>query len=172
MPIERELFYGLMASFASGVTVVTSRDNSGHLHGITVSAFCSVSLEPPLILVCIEKATGSHHAFQEAGAFVVNFLHEDQQDVSNHFASHLDDKFSLVKYHEGLDGLPVLTDALASLDLLEPLCRSLEERATLKLLDGADHSFHVPVRSGRTDAQVMVDILDAWCDWARSTIAG
>ncbi len=62
-------------------------------------------------------------------------------------------------------------DALASLDLLEPLCLSLGRRVTLKLFDGADHSFHVPARSGRTDAQVLDDVLDACCCWVR-TIAG
>jgi predicted alpha/beta-hydrolase family hydrolase len=63
-------------------------------------------------------------------------------------------------------------DALASLDLLQPLCRSLGRGVTLTLFDGADHSFHVPARSGRTDAQVLDDVLDAWCAWATKAIAG
>jgi hypothetical protein len=63
-------------------------------------------------------------------------------------------------------------DALAALDRLEPLCRSLGARVTLKLFADADHSFHVPARSGRTDAQVMDELLDALAAWARETIAG
>jgi predicted alpha/beta-hydrolase family hydrolase len=56
-------------------------------------------------------------------------------------------------------------DALAAQDEIEPLCRSLGARATLKLFEGADHSFHVPARSGRNDARVMGDVLDAFAAW-------
>ncbi len=63
-------------------------------------------------------------------------------------------------------------DALAMLDEIEPLCEALGARATLKLFDGADHSFHVPARSGRTDAQVMDEMLDAFAAWANAVIAG
>jgi flavin reductase (DIM6/NTAB) family NADH-FMN oxidoreductase RutF len=132
MAISKDEFRAALARFPSGVTVVTTRDASGHRHGITVSAFCSVSLEPPLILVCIEKLTGSHHAFLEAGAFVVNFLHEDQQNISNHFASHLDDKFSGVAHRAGINDLPVLSDALATLE-----CRLKHA------YDGGDHTIFV-----------------------------
>ena len=62
-------------------------------------------------------------------------------------------------------------DALASLDELQPLCEALGARATLKFFDGADHSFHVPVKSGRTDAQVMAEMLDTLAAWAQ-TVAG
>ena len=61
-------------------------------------------------------------------------------------------------------------DALASLDELEPLCQELGKRATLRLFDGADHSFHVPAKSGRTDAQVMSEMLDAFTAWTDKTI--
>ena len=61
-------------------------------------------------------------------------------------------------------------DALAELDQLEPVCKALGPRATLKLFEGADHSFHVPARSGRTDAQVMGEMLDAFSSWADGTI--
>jgi predicted alpha/beta-hydrolase family hydrolase len=63
-------------------------------------------------------------------------------------------------------------DALAALDLLEPLCRELGERATLRLFEHADHSFHVPARSGRTDAQIMSKMLDAFADWADQATGG
>lgn len=116
MAITKEEFRAALGRFASGVTVVTTKNDSGKLFGITVSAFCSVSLEPPLILVCIEKRAGSHHAFQELKAFVVNILREDQQSVSNHFASHLEDKFANVEYDTGIENLPVLRNCLANLE--------------------------------------------------------
>ena len=61
-------------------------------------------------------------------------------------------------------------DALASLDELQPLCEALGARATLKFFDGADHSFHVPARSGRTDAEVMDEMFDAFVVWAHAVI--
>jgi hypothetical protein len=61
-------------------------------------------------------------------------------------------------------------DALAMLDQIEPLCKELGARATLRLYDGADHSFHVPARSGRTDAEIMRETLDAFADWTGAVI--
>jgi len=116
MPINKDEFRAALGRFASGVTVVTTRDAGGRLHGITVSAFCSVSLEPPLILVCIEKKAGSHNAFLQSTSFVVNLLSADQQNLSNHFASHIADKFDGVAYRAGIGDLPILDDALANLE--------------------------------------------------------
>jgi len=62
-------------------------------------------------------------------------------------------------------------DALASLDQIEPLCKKLGSRATLKLITDADHSFHVPARSGRNDAQILADVLDVFTAWIDSVIA-
>jgi hypothetical protein len=62
-------------------------------------------------------------------------------------------------------------DALAILDQIEPLCQELDSRATLRLFEGADHSFHVPAKSGRTDAQVMNDLLDTFVAWTDRVLA-
>jgi flavin reductase (DIM6/NTAB) family NADH-FMN oxidoreductase RutF len=132
MAISKDEFRAALGRFASGVTIVTTRDKTGRLHGITVSAFCSVSLTPPLILVCIDKNTGSHHAFEETSAFVVNILREDQQYISDRFAALLPDKFDAVKYHLGIDELPVLEDVLANLE-----CRLVYSHA------GGDHTIYV-----------------------------
>jgi flavin reductase (DIM6/NTAB) family NADH-FMN oxidoreductase RutF len=132
MPISKDEFRAALGRFASGVTVVTTKDSGGRLHGITVSAFCSVSLEPPLILVCIEKNTGSHYAFEQSNSFVVNILREDQQYISDRFASYLPNKFSEVKYHSGIDDLPVLEDVLANLE-----CRLVNSHAS------GDHTIYV-----------------------------
>lgn len=132
MSITRDEFRHALGKFASGVTVVTTRAADGHLHGLTVSAFCSVSLEPPLILVCIQKTTGSYHAFQESKAFVVNVLSDSQKDVSNHFASHLEDKFQGVEYETGIEDIPVLKNCLVNLE-----CRLANS------YDGGDHTIFV-----------------------------
>ena len=132
MTISKQEFRSALSRFASGVTVVTTQDKNGKLYGITVSAFCSVSLTPPLILVCIEKNTGSHHAFRESGAFVVNILREDQQHLSDHFASHLEDKFTEISYQKGIADLPVLENALAVLE-----CRLHNS------YEGGDHTIFV-----------------------------
>jgi flavin reductase (DIM6/NTAB) family NADH-FMN oxidoreductase RutF len=116
MAITNDEFKAALGRFASGVTVVTTKDADGKLHGLTVSAFCSVSMNPPLILVCILKTTGSYLSFEESKAFVVNILDESQQQISNHFASHLDDKFSNQNYEINESGLPVLANCLASLE--------------------------------------------------------
>src|SRR5829696_2676507 len=91
--IGKDEFRAALGRFASGVTIVTTKDAGGRFHGITVSAFSSVSLEPPMILVCIEKTTGTHYAFQESEFFVVNVLAEGQEALSNRFASAIADKF-------------------------------------------------------------------------------
>lgn len=118
MPINKDEFRHALGRFASGVTVVTTRDASGRLHGITVSAFCSVSLEPPLIMVCIEKKAGSHHAFSDGKAFIVNILRDNQQHISDRFASRISDKFAGVSYRSGIEDLPTLEGALANLECI------------------------------------------------------
>lgn len=130
--ISKDEFRSALGRFASGVTVVTARDANGKLHGITVSAFCSVSLDPPLILVCIDVNTGSHQALTQTDSFVVNILRDDQQYISDRFASYLPDKFEAVKYRLGIDDLPVLEGALANLE-----CRLVNSH------DSGDHTIFV-----------------------------
>ena len=116
MAITNDEFRAALSRFPSGVTVVTLKDGAGNMHGITVSAFCSVSLNPPLILVCIDNEAGSHYAFHEGKRFVVNILREEQTEYSIHFASPIPDKFFNIHHHEGLEGIPVLKNALVNLE--------------------------------------------------------
>ena len=132
MSISKEEFRAALGRFASGVTIVTTRDTEGNLHGLTVSAFSSVSLQPSLVLVCIEKSAGSHHAFENGGAFVVNILREDQQAISNQFASRIFDKFAGINYRLGIEDLPVLNDALVNLE-----CRQTNAH------DAGDHTIYI-----------------------------
>jgi flavin reductase (DIM6/NTAB) family NADH-FMN oxidoreductase RutF len=132
MAISKDEFRAALGSFASGVTVVTTKDSDGKLHGMTVSAFCSVSMNPPLILICILKETPCYYAFEEAKAFVVNILSESQQHLSNHFASRQHDKFTGIAHNSGILGLPVLDDCLVNLEC------SLKHS-----YDGGDHTIFV-----------------------------
>ena len=132
MSISKDEFRAALGRFASGVTVVTVRDSNGNQHGITVSAFCSVSLEPPLILVCIDKSAGSSRAFKKDEFFAVHILREGQQHYSDRFASYLPDKFSGLEVAETADGLLLLKDALAILE-----CR------LVGAYDGGDHTIFV-----------------------------
>ena len=132
MAITNEEFKHALGRFASGVTVVTTKDNAGNLRGLTVSAFCSVSMNPPLVLVCILKTTPCYYAFEESKAFVVNILNESQQHLSNQFAAKHEDKFDGVSYKSGVLGSPVLDDCLVNLECV--LKHSF---------DGGDHSIFV-----------------------------
>ena len=121
-----------MSRFASGVTVMTTADAAGRPHGITVSAFCSVSMSPPMVLACIHKETASHYAFLERQAFVVHILGEHQQHISQQFAEPAEDKFNGAHIGESADGLPMLNDALVTLE-----CR------VAGVYDGGDHTIIV-----------------------------
>jgi flavin reductase (DIM6/NTAB) family NADH-FMN oxidoreductase RutF len=132
MAISNDEFRAALSRFPSGVTVVTTKDAGDVLHGITVSAFCSLSLDPPMVLICIEKAAGSHDALAESKAFVVNILSSTQASLSEQFASLLPDKFLGVSHRPGLNGMPVLESVVASLEC------SLKQ-----VSDGGDHSIFV-----------------------------
>lgn len=142
MPINKDEFRRALSRFASGVGIITTRDAGGRLHGITVSAFCSVSLEPPLILVCIEKNTGSHYAFLESAAFVVNILAANQRQLSDRFAARIPDKFAGVEYRAGIADLPVLLGALANLECV-----------LVNHFDAGDHTIFV----GRIEKSFVAD---------------
>ena len=114
MPIEREQFFALMASFASSVTVITSKGPDGVVRGLTASAFCSVSLDPRLCLVSVDNRSESIGAIADSGMFAVNILAGDQEEISRRFASKLPDKFEGVSYRPGPQTeAPILDGVLA-----------------------------------------------------------
>ena len=117
MPIDQDAFKQALRGWASGVTVVTSRAGE-KTHGMTVSAFSSVSADPPLILVCANQASTTHSVIEEGGLFAVNILAEHQQDVSNVFASSKfeDSRLERVTWHAGETGVPVIDESLAALE--------------------------------------------------------
>jgi 4-nitrophenol 2-monooxygenase / 4-nitrocatechol 4-monooxygenase, reductase component len=119
---DRDLFRDVIGHFASGVTVVTAR-HDGIDYGMTASAVSSLSLEPPMLLVCVNKATVTRRAISGSGAFGVNILHEDQGEVAERFAGpHAAGKFEGVEHTRGRFGSPLLEETLARLE-----CRVSEE---------------------------------------------
>ena len=102
--------------FATGVTVVTTRDQQGLPRGFTANSFTSVSLEPPLVLVCIAKTIGAAPVFSNAHRFAINILAADQQPVSTAFGSTAGRKFEEVNYHFGESGSPIIDGVAAWLE--------------------------------------------------------
>src|SRR5437667_153340 len=95
--------------FATGVTIVTAYDADGQPRGMTANSFTSVSLDPPLILVCVATAAPIWSVLAEAPGFAVNVLSEQQQDISQRFATPVPDKFAGTAWREpGVQGGPIL----------------------------------------------------------------
>lgn len=113
MNVTEKGFRDAMSRFASGVTVVTGILPDGRPAGVTASAFISVSLEPPLVSVCLDKATLCLEAFTLGSHFAIHILNEDQKDLSNRFAQRSLDKFATVDFRIGERGVPVLDGCLA-----------------------------------------------------------
>lgn len=103
-----------MRRFASGVTIVTTVDERGDWKGFTASAFCSLSLDPPLVLVCQARTSSSFAAFMSCERFLVNILGAQHEEVALRFARSGGDKFAGGGFEPALrSGLPLLPDALA-----------------------------------------------------------
>lgn len=132
MGVGEDEFRRALGRFASGITVVTTWDGAGRPTGLTASAFTSVSLRPPLILVCVEHRAQSYPALRASGRFAVNVLGAEHEALSRRFAEAAADKFAGVPYHPGPAGLPLLPDALAQLE-----CR------TVHAYPGGDHTIFV-----------------------------
>jgi len=115
--VDADTFRSVLGRFASGVTVVTTRDGDDRDHGMTVSAFCSVSLAPPLVLICVDHAASSHDALLAATHFAVNVLAAHQEPVSRRFAG-VDEhqRFDGIGYSRGITGAALLDEALAHIE--------------------------------------------------------
>jgi flavin reductase (DIM6/NTAB) family NADH-FMN oxidoreductase RutF len=115
-PIDAAELRRAFGTFVTGVTVVTTWDGEGAPRGMTANSFTSVSLDPPLLLVCIGRHAASFPAFSASTAFAVNLLHEAQTDVSSLFASKSPDKFGAISHDTVHTGAPVLTDCMTWFD--------------------------------------------------------
>jgi 4-nitrophenol 2-monooxygenase / 4-nitrocatechol 4-monooxygenase, reductase component len=114
-------FRNVIGHFATGVTVITAVDEE-RPYGTTASAVTSLSLEPPMMLVCLDRESQTGRAITVAGRFAVNILGEDQADLALRFATKAPDKFDGVATTTGVFGEPLLADALATLE-----CRVVEQ---------------------------------------------
>lgn len=134
----------LMGQFATGVTVITTRDDTGRPYGLTANAFTSLSLDPPLVLICIDRKAETFSHFYASRCFVVNVLTEEQTDLSTRFAKSGGFKFEGLAYETNASGVPILDGTLAHL-----------ECALIDTHDAGDHVIHVgevenfAVRGGR-----------------------
>src|SRR4029450_4672097 len=116
MPVDAETFKKTLGSWASGVTIVTSQFGEERM-GMTVSAFASVSLSPPLVLICADKASNTNVLIQKSRAFTVNVLAGEQSALSNLFADKKRQRirFDGVQCQPGATGCPRLPETLAVL---------------------------------------------------------
>jgi flavin reductase (DIM6/NTAB) family NADH-FMN oxidoreductase RutF len=118
MAIDKVLFRQVMGRFATGVSVVTT-SHEGTLAGLTVNAFCSVSLDPPLALVCVDLTSTALPLMRESGVFAVNILTEEQEYLSRCFATSSRERyehFCYANYSSAATGSPIFEDALAFVD--------------------------------------------------------
>lgn len=132
MPVDQLEFRRVMGHFATGVTIVTSHDGAGKLGGLTANAVASVSLEPPMVLVCVDKKSDSYPLFGASQTFAVNILAQEQETLSRRFAKSGGDKFSGIGYRIGTTGSPLLSDTIAFLE-----CRIRHA------FDAGDHTIYV-----------------------------
>jgi flavin reductase (DIM6/NTAB) family NADH-FMN oxidoreductase RutF len=117
MAVSGDEFKQALQHWASGVAVVTAQSEKYGVQGMTVTAFSSVSINPPLILVCINESADTGDGIQESGHFAVNVLNSEQQEVSNQFAggSSQQQRFANTAWHLEDPGIPVLDDSIVSL---------------------------------------------------------
>ena len=133
MSIDPDTFRSVLGRFASGVTVITTCDDAGRDFGMTVSAFSALSLTPPLVLCCIDRAAAMHEILQRTQHFTVNILASPQEALSRRF-SDLDaqERFDGVGFSRGRRGAPILDDVLAFIE-----CKFLS------CVDAGDHGIFV-----------------------------
>ena len=128
--MDQKEFRSALGQFATGVTVVTTRDSKGKPVGVTANSFNSVSLDPPMVLWSLAKSAHSMSAFANADRFAVHILGSDQQDISNRFASRGADKFAGMDFPT--DGVPTIENCAARF-----VCRTMHQ------YEGGDHIIFV-----------------------------
>jgi flavin reductase (DIM6/NTAB) family NADH-FMN oxidoreductase RutF len=132
MTIDPAQFRLACGHFATGVAIVTTLDRTGERHGFTANSFTSVSLEPPLVLVCVEKIISSHPPMTETAGFIFNILTDQQEELARRFATPDIDKFEGVETAPGEFGAPRIPNCLAYI-----AARSLAQH------DGGDHTIFI-----------------------------
>lgn len=128
-PLSRQSFRRACSRFATGVAIATVLDSSGHPHGLTVNSFTSVSAEPPLVLICIDRESSVLPVFESGEGYALNFLSSEQQEISNRFALLPEGRFQGVEWARGpVHGMPLLRGTIGWIE-----CR------TVQRIDAGDH---------------------------------
>lgn len=113
--VDRESFRRVMGHFASGVTIISTRQE-GMDYGLTASAVSSLSLDPPMLLICVNQTSHTRAAIEASGVFAVNILREHQSEMAWKFATSRPDKFAGLSVSYGKLGVPLLDDMLATIE--------------------------------------------------------
>ena len=132
MAIDGRELRNAMGLFATGVSIITTRDASGKPFGLTANAFSSLSLDPPMLLICVDKGVDCYACFDESRVFGVNFLSLAQEELSTRFATKGIEKFEGLSYSVGELGVALLDGALAHFE-----CRVAHAH------EGGDHTIYV-----------------------------
>ena len=114
--IEKQHFRRVCGTFATGITIATVLDPEGRSHGMTANSFTSVSLAPPLLLVCVDHRSKLLECFRQNTHFGINVLDQSQRHLSERFAGSGYDRFEGVEWYPGQTGVPLLPDALATIE--------------------------------------------------------
>jgi len=114
MPLDRAGFFAIMGAFPTGVTIVTTLDRDSQPRGLTSNAVCSVSAEPPLLLVCVDRNSNTLQPLRDRQKLIVNYLSAGRGELANLFASKEPDKFAHVSWRPASNGMPWLhADSIA-----------------------------------------------------------
>jgi flavin reductase (DIM6/NTAB) family NADH-FMN oxidoreductase RutF len=132
MTIEPQELRRIMGHFATGVTVITITNQDGTPTGLTANAFMSLSLNPPLVLISVDKGATCYACFELKNGFTVNFLSEDQEEISRRFATKGADKFANLKWRAGSNGAAIIEGALGYVECKITECH-----------EGGDHTIVV-----------------------------
>ena len=132
MAIDGRELRNAMGLFATGVTIITTKDASGKPFGLTANAFSSLSLDPPMLLICVDKGVDCYACFDESKVFAVNFLSLTQEELSTRFATKGIEKFEGLSYRVGELGVALLDGALAHF-----------ECTVAHAHEGGDHTIYV-----------------------------
>ncbi len=116
MTIDPREFRNTVGCFATGITIITTIDGDGSPAGFTANSFTSLSLDPPLVLFCLDRRVASFDAFREGGKFAVNILGNDQQDLSTRFATSGPEKWDGVEFDAMDGGCPLFEGCIANFD--------------------------------------------------------
>lgn len=127
--VDRSTFAGIMSAFPTGVSIITTLDADGTARGLTSNAICSVSVDPPMVLACVDRQSNTLPALLATGAWVVNFLARDRGALSELFATKAPDKFDQVAWRPASNGMPWLYQDTVS----HAACR------TVQVIEAGDH---------------------------------